>query len=442
MSTLRVPLSLRIATAIAVAYLLLLALVGALVHHQFTSSLRAELDARLQTTAATLLGQPLRAGELPSLPDDHVLQVVRADEVTSTSDPELDTPLLGPVDRDKVLGGEEVLATTTADDDQLRVLGVRSGDDRVVIVGAELDELSDAQEALVESFGPVALAGAGLAGLLGYVIARRGLAPIRRMSRDAEAIGGSDLSRRLTAPVRHDEVGRLAATLNGMLARVEAGVTRERVFTSDASHELRTPLAILRAELELTRQSTSDPALRRSLDSALEECGRLTALVEDLLVLARTDAGPLVGQSPVDLGELVEDVVTRFGTLASGKDVTLRTAGSAVISGDARSLDRAVSNLVDNAVRHTPSGGAVRVEVSAPGRETGRVTVVDTGPGVPQAELGRLFDRFTRVDGARQEPGGAGLGLAIVAAVASAHRGRVSAVNDDRGGLRVTLELG
>ena len=142
------------------------------------------------------------------------------------------------------------------------------------------------------------MVGSALAGLLGYLIARRSLTPLRRMTAEAEAIGGSDLSRRLSPPARLDEIGRLTRTLNGMLSRLEAAIDRERTFAADASHELRTPLAILRAEVELARDRIQDPAARTSLDTALQEADRLARLVDDLLLLARADAGQLDGHSP------------------------------------------------------------------------------------------------------------------------------------------------
>ncbi len=160
-------------------------------------------------------------------------------------------------------------------EDRLRVLGVRYGEaGQVAIIAAELDEVDDAQQALLAVYGPVSLAGSALAGLIGYLIARRALAPVRQMTAEAEAIGGSDLSRRLSPPARLDEVGRLARTLNGMLARLDAAIGRERAFAADASHELRTPLAILTAEVELVRDRVDD-ASRAALDTALDEAARL-----------------------------------------------------------------------------------------------------------------------------------------------------------------------
>ena len=147
------------------------------------------------------------------------------------------------------------------------------------------------------------------------------------------------------------------------------------------------------------------------------------------------------GRRPTDLGELARAVMERFGTLAAKQGVRLDARGSAVVVGDARGIERALSNLLDNSLRHTPDGGRVQMVIE-PREGGGRVIVEDTGPGVPEAELGRLFERFARIDGSRHQAGGAGLGLAIVAAVAAAHGGRVTARNGSDGGLVVTLDLG
>lgn len=173
----------------------------------------------------------------------------------------------------------------------------------------------------------------------------------------------------------------------------------------------------------------------------MEEARRLTGLVDDLLVLARADADRLSDRQPVDLGDLVRAVVARFTTLAGRRGVRLDAAGDAVITGDPGGLERAVANLIDNALRHTPTGGRVHVEVTPRNRQAASIAVVDTGSGVAPEQLDRLFDRFHRIDGVRNRPGGAGLGLAIVAAVAAAHNGSVTVENQPEGGLRALLVL-
>ncbi|WP_249523472.1 sensor histidine kinase [Modestobacter marinus] len=451
----RLPISARLALLSAASLTALLALVGLVVYLQLGAGLRSGIDQQLADLAGSLPprlaedGFPEEEDDVDQLElSDRLVQLVDGSGqlVAASDDVDAAGPLLGPADLDRARNGDVVLRTvpeSADEDDPLRVLAVPYGDDGLVaVLAAELDEVQDAQRALLAVYGPVALFGVAVAGLLGFLIARRGLAPLRRMTGEAEVIGGSDLSRRLSAPARLDEIGRLARTLNGMLARLDAAICRERAFTADASHELRTPLAILRAEVELVRDRADDPSVRAALDTALAEATRLSGLVDDLLVLARADSGDLEDRRPVDLDELVGVVLARFATLAGRRGVRLESTGVAVVRCDSSGLERALTNLVDNALRHTPDGGLITVGVRPVGEAGAVIAVSDTGPGVPPERLDTLFDRFTRVDDARQEPGGAGLGLAIVSAVATAHSGSVSADNRTEGGLRVELTLG
>ncbi|TFV53670.1 HAMP domain-containing protein [Geodermatophilus sp. DF01-2] len=452
----RLPISVRLALLSTASLGVLLLLVGVLVHHQLGTALRAGVDQQLVDLASALpsrlaedgLGDPTGDDELGGLElSEPVIQLVdrRGQVVSASEDSAAGAPLLGPADLARARAGEAVLRTVTDEEaeDALRALAVPYDDaGQVAVVAAELEDVEDAQAALVAGYLPAAGLATLLAGLLGYGIARRGLAPVRRATDEALAISAADLSRRLSPPARLDEVGRLVHTLNGMLDRLSAAVARERTFTADSSHELRTPLAILTAEVELARDRTEDPAVRAGLGTALQEAGRISGLVDDLLLLARADAGSLETHRPLDLDDLVGGVLARFATLAARRGVRLQTGGAAVVRGDAAGVERAVANLVDNALRHTPEGGAVSVEVRATGPVSAEVVVRDTGPGVPPDRLPGLFDRFSRVDDARHEPGGAGLGLAIVAAVAAAHGGRVTAANSTPSGLTVTLGLG
>ncbi|MBA3424705.1 MAG: HAMP domain-containing protein [Rubrobacter sp.] len=259
-----------------------------------------------------------------------------------------------------------------------------------------------------------------------------------RFAAEADAIGALDLSQRLSTPPTVDEIGRLGATLNRMLERLDAALRRERQLTAEVGHELRTPLAIIRAEVELLGDRIVDEQLRTSLESVLEEVDRTTGVIDDMLLLARADADVVLDRPElVDLGEIARTVVTRFSAVAAGQGVTLGALGEARLAGDARAIERAVANLVDNAVRHTPAAGAVEIEVER--RDRGAVlTVRDTGPGVPADALGTMFDRYTRAGSRR---GAAGLGLSIVAAVAASHHGNVHARNRPEGGLEITVEF-
>jgi signal transduction histidine kinase len=237
----------------------------------------------------------------------------------------------------------------------------------------------------------------------------------------------------LPVPPTHDEIGRLGETLNAMLDRLEAGLERERAFVADASHELRTPLSVLKAELELAlREGRTREELVAALRSAAEETDRLVALAEDLLVIARSDGGGLaLRRERVGARELLEAAAAR------SPDVSIRAGDDAPLEVDRARIGQALGNLLDNAHRH----GGGRVELTAERRgERVRLSVRDDGPGFPDGFAPIAFERFTRADAARSG-GGAGLGLAIVAAIARAHGGTAGAGNRPEGGAEVWLEL-
>jgi heavy metal sensor kinase len=324
----------------------------------------------------------------------------------------------------RVPGGEDGPAT---------LLAAPSGG-RVVVVGTLLEERDEPLaelDALLLAGIPVALL---LAGLAGYAVAGRALRPVERMRARAEEIRAEQLAQRLPVPPADDEVRRLAETLNAMLDRLEEGFERERAFAADASHELRTPLARLRAELELALRPGRSPAeLRAALESALEEARRLTRLSDDLLVVARADQGRLpVRPEPLVAGEVLERVASRFGG-----GVVTGDGEQLVLTADPLRVEQAVGNLVDNALRH--GGGEVELRAA---RENGGVAlhVLDRGQGLPESLAGREFARFTRGDTAR-EGDGAGLGLAIVAAIATAHGGRAGLDPRPGGGTDAWIRL-
>jgi signal transduction histidine kinase len=288
------------------------------------------------------------------------------------------------------------------------------------------DEVLASLLVLLLVVGPAALV---LATGAGYLLAGAALRPVEAMRREAAAISAESSGRRLPLPEARDEVRRLGETLNEMLGRLEAGLARERRFVADASHELRTPLALLRTELELARRRPRSPEeLLAALDSAAEEVERLSRLAEDLLVLARADEGLLALRTEqIELRDLLETVAGRFP-----QQIEVGARDGETIVGDRLRLEQALGNLVDNAVRH--GAGTVRVEAE---RRNGslELRVSDEGSGFPPDLLPVAFERFTRGDEAR-ERGGAGLGLAIVAAVAKAHGGQARA-----SGSTVTIEL-
>jgi heavy metal sensor kinase len=262
----------------------------------------------------------------------------------------------------------------------------------------------------------------------GYFLARRALAPVEQIRRRTREITADRLDRRLETPHAEDELGRLARTINEMIARLEQSFAEVRRFTADASHELRTPLTAIRTEAEvaLARQSLP-PEMQQLLGSILEECGRLTRLTDQLLTLSREDAGVArQAWEPVELGSLAAGVSENMRPLAESGGVRLHGRHDPVWArGDAARLRQVLYNLLDNAIKYTPAGGEVEVRVEARG-EDAVVIVRDTGEGIPSEHLPRVFDRFYRVDRARsRERGGTGLGLSIAQSIVVAHGGTI-----------------
>jgi signal transduction histidine kinase len=268
----------------------------------------------------------------------------------------------------------------------------------------------------------------------GWWLARKALRPVERMTEQADRLGAESLEGRLEVPRTQDEVARLGRTLNAMLDRIESGVQDKRRLIADASHELRSPLAVMRSELDVTLAEPGlDEAARVVLESAREEVVRMSRLVDDLLTLSTIDEGRLaLVEEPVDLLEIATTAAARTQIVVDGEP--------APALGDALRLGQAVRNLIDNAVQFGPPGGAVEVTAWHRGGEAG-VTVTDRGPGIPEGDSERIFERFVRLDNARGRGSGGGLGLAICREVALAHGGRAWVEPDANGGSRFSLAL-
>lgn len=281
-----------------------------------------------------------------------------------------------------------------------------------------------------------------VAGLGGYWLAARALAPIDRITLTARRISAQDLSARLDLPATDDEVGRLAATLDEMLARLDQSFRRERQFTADASHELRTPLAAMQAIVSTVSQKRRSPAAyEQALADLTEEIERLRSLTEALLLLARRDAHPVQPSETIDLSTLLSDVVESLRPLAEAKNLTLTCAIPAglTIAGDTDGLIRLFANLIDNAIKYTDHG-QITIHTQPPADGILQVTVADTGRGIPPEHLPRVFDRFYRVDKARTERG-VGLGLAIARDIAQAHHGAIAVSSTVDQGTTLTVQL-
>jgi signal transduction histidine kinase len=317
----------------------------------------------------------------------------------------------------------------------------RDGEPVVVVAAASTAALREARARLAVV---LLIAGPALAAVVAtaaWVLAGAALRPVRRITREAGRISMAEPGRRLPQPPGDDEIAELGRVLNQMLDRIEATVAHERAFVDDASHELRTPLAVLRGELELALMDADDPeAVRRGLTNALDEADRLGDLAKALLVLARADTGQLEsGRTTTELLAHVRRLVARTPPI-DGVEVTV--AGEpAQVRAEPATLDLLVGDLVENALGHARS--KVRITVDRDGSDT-VLSVADDGPGFPPGLVDRPFERFSRADTARtRSHGGAGLGLAIVASVASTLGGTPTAANGGGalGGAVVTVRL-
>jgi two-component system, OmpR family, sensor kinase len=422
----RLSLRVRLTVAFAGAAAILLAGIGTFVVWRVQTGLDAELDHALRLRAAELAEV---AGDLPRAGGTidaagQPAQVLSADGrvLVAASENRAPTPLIGPVHIAAARRGEVRFESH----ERTRILGRPAGRGRIVAVAAS--ELQ--REHTLNTLRGVLLIGLPFALLLasaaGYAVAAGALGPVERMRRRAAEISDVTSGARLPLPPAEDELRRLGETLNDMLDRLDAAARNEREFLATASHELRTPLAILKAEIEVALHPEAEPRdWRFALVSAGEETDRLARLAEDLLLIARGEerSAPRELQA-LALDALVARVVERFGVeeVEQSVDPGLR------VLAEADALDRALTNLIDNARRH----GALPIRVSA--RADGEFVelhVADHGDGFAPDYLPRAFERFSRPPGARGP--GAGLGLALVEAVAQAHGGSAGAANAEPG---------
>lgn len=370
-------------------------------------------------------------------------------------DPELAIPLQRPGEEPIALLGdipsptndltddEAVFATmASTDDDPIRVRVSRQSDDSILVIGRSLQPIEGTRQRLLTVL-LLATGGALLtAGLAGFVLVRLGLRPLVAVERAAGSITDTDIDRRVPGETERTEVGRLAIAINRMLARLKAGFdqraddlarlqeseSKMRQFVADASHELRTPIAATAAYAELFERGARDRPddLERAMSGIRAETGRMAALVEDLLLLARIDEGRPTDREPVDVTDLVISAIDAAQVVAPEREVSLRIDAVPVVIGDAVSLRQVVDNLLANVRTHTPAGTRCEVIIDRVDGHA-RITVADDGPGMPADDAQRAFDRFHRADASRtRSSGGTGLGLAIVHAIVTAHGGTVS----------------
>jgi len=444
------PIRFRLALVCAALVSVLVVGLGAVVYVRLEGDLIGAVDDELLTRAGVIAEE----GPNPDLDvnqtdvgDVFAQRVARDGRVVGATEG-FDTVELFPPAELAALHAPIALYASVQTGDELvptRLLALPASDGTVVVTGVAIDDQQAALATLATQFAlalPIAIA---LAGGVGWLVAGAAVRPVERMRREAEAISGSEPDRRLPVPATRDELAALGASLNRMLDRIEATVERERRFVDDASHELRTPLANLKSEIDLAlMRSRTESDLMSALRSAGDETDRLVRLAEDLLVLARADGGRLpIRREPIDVAQVAHDTIESFAGRAVSLGVTIDLIGDPRIEAmaDPERLRQALGDLIDNALRFSSRGGRVTVGLSGDG-DSVTITVADSGPGFPAGLLSSAFEPFSRADPARgRADGGAGLGLAIVRAVAQAHGGDVEARNDPAGGAIVALRL-
>jgi two-component system, OmpR family, sensor kinase len=450
----RLPIRVRITAAFALAMLLVLVGAAMFVYVRQRADLTEAIDHGLARRSDDVAAVIRRSGthRLPEAgggrltdPEDTFIQVLtpegrRVDGTRAVRAPALSREEAGQASGDttvfeRQLPGIEGTARMLA-----RPL-VAGGRPLVLVVGISLADREETLSDLVTSFligVPIAVL---LASGIGYQLARAGLAPVEAMRQRAKRVSLGRGGERLPLPAAQDEVRRLGETLNEMLDRLEESFQRERRFVADASHELRTPLAVLKAELEAAiRIGEHDAEVRESLVVALEETDHLAQLAEDLLLIARAADGRLpVQREQVDVRELLQRTRQRFTDRARAQDREIRVDApeDESVSVDPLRARQALGNLVDNALRH--GGGEIRISARQ-ARGVTEIDVSDDGPGFSAEVAPHAFERFASGDGERTLSG-AGLGLAIVRAIAEAHGATATIVDTNSAGATVRLRF-
>jgi len=447
----RASVRVRTTTAAVLVVAVVLALGAAVLVLLVRDSLREGLESSAEQRAADLVAQietsglpePGTADEDPDDPEDAdepdelVWQVLAPDGTVLSASQPLTRPLpREDTDRAELPGADQRYVVVTQD--------AEAGDrEYVVSVAASLEDVDDSTAALL----PPLLVGVPLVLLLvggtTWVVATRALAPVERIRAEVEQITGDRLDRRVPEPPSRDEIHRLARTMNQMLERLEGSRERQQRFVADASHELRSPLASIRQTAEVARAHPGALPEGELAEAVLEESGRMQRLVEQLLVLTRAgEAAGMHASYDVDLDDLALAEARRVRR--GGLEVDTSGIGPGRVRGDGVALGQVVRNLVDNAARHAARTVRLAVrERGEDGRDPGvELVVEDDGPGIPEAERERVFDRFVRLDEARaRDAGGSGLGLAIVREIVIAHGGTVTITSAPAGGARVVVRL-
>jgi heavy metal sensor kinase len=354
-------------------------------------------------------------------------------ETQSVGGVTVDTPKLSGLIKKAIAGQNAYLSATGTENQNIRLyatsfLNPFNGQPVVIVVGQTTTEITDVLHTFVYVIVIAMVAIIILAGIGGLFLAERALKPVQQITKTAQNIEGSDLSQRINVKT-DDELGMLASTLNEMIGRLEESFNRQRQFTADASHELRTPLAIMQAEatLALSKERAPDD-YRKSLETISQESDYMSSVIGKLLFLARSDAGKeQLTFEDVELKGLITGLASNIEALAQDKGIKFAVDAheELMVSGDKVKLRQLFINILENAVRYTPTAG--HISVSLVKQESNAVvSISDTGIGIPPEHLPHIFERFYRVDKARaRTDGGVGLGLAIAKIIAESHKGTI-----------------
>ena len=435
----------RVVLFSAIAVAVGIAIASVLIYVLVRGELRDRIDSDLRTDAARTFADPIvRDGRLV-LPRGPL------------GGPTLTAQLVAPADGTVIPPSEQTIRLPVtagalavargdrgaffedaeADGTHMRVYTAPLERGEAIQIARSLEEVDDVLDELALILALVSIGGLGLGAGLGVLVSRAALSPVARLSQAAREVAAThDLSRRID-PLGGAELGGLAQSFNTMLNALESSIDSQRQLVADASHELRTPLASLRTNIEVLARSEDmpDEARERLLADVVAQLDELTVLVGDLVDLAREAELDQEAAAPLRLDRLVETAIERARTRPGAVRISLE-ASPCTVRGTESALERAISNLLDNAIKWSPEGGEVDVEVSA----EGEVSVADRGPGIDAEDLPRVFDRFYRSATARELPG-SGLGLAIVRRVAESHAGTVHAEARPGGGTLMRLRL-
>jgi heavy metal sensor kinase len=451
----RLPIRVRLTLVFATTMLFVLSVAGVLVYERVRSQLDAKIDVDVSRQAASLLSlvESSRSGLAAAVASPLVrghqnfVQVIdRHGRILAATDGLKTVPLLKGKRLQQALTRSVHL---TEDKKDPLPAGARlistpvqtpGHGTSVLIVGTSLDQRSSSLENLAVALGAVGGLALLVATGIGYRLTAATLRPVEHMRRRAEAVSVREPGLRLPLPAADDEIRHLGNTLNEMLDRLEESFAREQIFVANASHELRTPLSTLKTELDLAlRRERPAEELRDALRSAQHEVDRLSALADDLLVLARADGGQLpVAPADLEVGEVLGAVRDRFDP---GHDRVQIVAPSGIrIHADPQRIEQAMGNLLDNALRYSDGAVTLAAGAGSNGAAGVELHVEDHGPGFPPQFLERAFERFSRADPGRAGRG-AGLGLSIVQMIARAHGGEAHAANRTGGGADVWIVI-